>query len=146
MLGLVNPLLIQRVFDDAIGKRNTNLLIIYVIIMIVTPVVTGIIGVGQSYLNNQIGQHVMRDFRNKLYYHLQSMSLRFFTGTRTGEIQSRLSNDVGGVQGVVTDTATSFVANVSTAISTIIAMAIISPISRWSHWACYPSFCGSLIK
>lgn len=128
VLGLVNPLLIQRIFDDAIGKRNTPLLIIYVIIMIVTPIVSGMIGVGQSYLNNVIGQHVMRDFRNKLYEHLQSMSLRFFTATRTGEIQSRLSNDVGGVQGVVTETATSIVSNISIAISTIIAMAVISPV------------------
>ena len=128
VLGLVNPLLIQRIFDDAIGKRNINLLIIFVIIMILTPVVSGIVGVGQTYLNNVIGQSVMRDFRNRLYNHLQSMSLRFFTATRTGEIQSRLSNDVGGVQGVVTDTATSIVSNLSTALSTIIAMIYLSPI------------------
>src|SRR6266567_171869 len=70
----------------------------------------------------------MRDFRNKLYEHLQSMSLRFFTSTRTGEIQSRLSNDVGGVQGVVTNTATSVVSNISTVLSTIIAMLFISPL------------------
>src|SRR5579859_8042010 len=128
VLGLINPLLIGRIFDDAIGKKNLNLLVIYVVIMVVTPIVTGIIGVGQSYLNNIIGQNVMRDFRNRLYQHLQSMSLRFFTGTRTGEIQSRLSNDVGGVQGVVTNTATSIVSNFSTAISTIIAMLILSPL------------------
>ncbi len=128
VLGLINPLLIRYIFDDAIGKRNLNLLIIFVSIMFVTPIVTGIIGVGQTYLNNTIGQRVMRDFRNNLYNHLQSMSLRFFTSTRTGEIQSRLSNDVGGVQNVVTDTATSVVSNVSTALSTIIAMLFISPL------------------
>src|SRR6266567_5206471 len=70
----------------------------------------------------------MRDFRNKLYAHLQSMSLRFFTATRTGEIQSRLSNDVGGVEGVVTNTATSVVSNISTVLSTIIAMLYLSPL------------------
>src|SRR5712691_6872962 len=128
VLGLVNPFMIQFIFDDAIGKRNINLLIIFVSIMLVTPVITGMIGVGQSYLNNVVGQRVMRDFRNKLYAHLQSMSLRFFTSARTGEIQSRLSNDVGGVQGVVTNTATSIVSNISTALSTIIAMALISPL------------------
>ncbi len=128
VLGLVNPLLIRYVFDDAIGKRNLNLLITLVSIMFLMPVVTGIIGVGQTYLNNIIGQNVMRDFRNKLYIHLQSLSLRFFTSTRTGEIQSRLSNDVGGVQGVVTNTATSIVSNVSTVLSTIIAMIFISPL------------------
>ncbi len=127
-LGLVNPLLIQRIFDDAIGAHNTSRLILYVVIMLVTPIISGLIGVYQSFLNNVIGQNVMRDFRNKLYRHLQSMSLRFFTATRTGEIQSRLSNDVGGVQGVVTNTATSIVANVATALSTIIAMLILSPL------------------
>ncbi len=128
VLGLVNPLMIQRIFDDAIGKRDFTKLVIYVGIMIVTPVITGMIGVWQTYLNNMIGQNVMRDFRNRLYQHLQSMSLRFFTGTRTGEIQSRLSNDVNGVQGVVTNTATSIVANISTVISTIIAMLFLSPL------------------
>jgi ATP-binding cassette subfamily B protein len=128
VLGLVNPFMIQFIFDDAIGKRNLHLLIILVSIMFVMPVVTGIIGVGQTYLNNVIGQNVMRDFRNRLYDHLQNMSLRFYTSARTGEIQSRLSNDVGGVQGVVTNTATSVVSNISTALSTIIAMIFISPI------------------
>lgn len=128
VLGLVNPFLISFVFDDAIGKGNARLLIILVAIMFAMPVITGLIGVGQTYLNNVIGQRVMRDFRNKLYKHLQSMSLRFFTSTRTGEIQSRLSNDVNGVQGVVTNTATSIVSNISTALSTIIAMLILSPL------------------
>src|SRR5579871_2533263 len=128
VLGLVNPFMIQFIFDDAIGKRNVTLLFILVGIMFIMPIVTGIIGVGQTYLNNTIGQRVMRDFRNNLYDHLQSMSLRFFTGTRTGEIQSRLSNDVGGVQSVVTDTATSVVSNISTALSTVVAMLIISPL------------------
>jgi ATP-binding cassette subfamily B protein len=128
VLGLVNPFMIQFIFDDAIGKGNEKLLIILVSIMIVMPIITGLIGVGQTYLNNVIGQQVMRDFRNKLHEHLQSMSLRFFTSTRTGEIQSRLSNDVGGVQAVVTNTATSIVSNISTVISTIIAMLFISPL------------------
>lgn len=127
VLGLVNPFMIQFIFDDAIGKGNAKLLIILVSIMIIMPIITGLIGVGQTYLNNIIGQRVMRDFRNKLYEHLQNMSLRFFTSTRTGEIQSRLSNDVGGVQAVVTNTATSIVSNLSTALSTIIAMLFISP-------------------
>ncbi len=128
VLGLVNPLLIKYIFDDAITPKRSDLLLIFVGLMIITPVITGIIGVGQTYLNNIVGQSVMRDFRNRLYSHLQSMSLRFFTATRTGEIQSRLSNDVGGVQGVVTDTATSIVSNVSTFVSTLIAMLILSPL------------------
>jgi len=127
-LGVINPLMIQRVFDDAIVKRNFNRLVIDVAIMMVVPIISGLIGVWQNYLNNTIGQKVMRDFRNQLYLHLQSMSLRFFTGTRTGEIQSRLSNDVNGVQGVVTNTAAGIVANIATVASTIIAMLILSPL------------------
>ena len=87
--------------------------------MIVLPIITGLIGVGQSYLNNVIGQNVMQDLRGALYAHLQSMPLRFFTETRTGEIQSRLANDIGGVQAVVTDTASSVTSNLAIAISTI---------------------------
>jgi ATP-binding cassette, subfamily B, bacterial len=128
ILGLVNPLMIGFIFDDAIGKRNAKLLIILVAIMFIMPVITGLIGVVQTYLNNIIGQNVMRDFRNRLYTHMQSMSLRFFTSTRTGEIQSRLSNDVNGVQDVVTNTATSIVSNISTVLSTIIAMLLLSPL------------------
>ena len=71
--------------------------------MIVIPIVTGAIGVGQTYLSNLVGLQVMQDLRNSLYKHLQYMPLRFFTTTRTGEIQSRLANDVGGVQSVVTE-------------------------------------------
>lgn len=128
VLGLVNPLMIGLVFDDGIDKRNIKLLVIYVAIMLTMPVITGLIGVAQTYLNNIIGQNVMRDFRNKLYTHMQSMSLRFFTSTRTGEIQSRLSNDVNGIEDVVTNTATSIVSNISTVLSTVIAMLILSPI------------------
>jgi ATP-binding cassette subfamily B protein len=128
VLGLVNPLMISFIFDDAIGKGNASLLFTLVGVMFVMPVATGLVGVGQTYLNNLIGQNVMRDFRNRLYAHLQSMSLRFFTSTRTGEIQSRLSNDVNGVEDVVTNTATSIVANISTVISTIVAMLILSPL------------------
>src|SRR6266851_7631775 len=81
VLGLVNPLLIAVVFDDAIGKGNEQLLFILVGIMFAMPIVTGLIGVVQTYLNNLIGQNVMRDFRNQLYVHMQNMSLRFFTST-----------------------------------------------------------------
>src|SRR5258708_24204789 len=127
-LGVINPLMIQRVFDDAIVKKNFNGLVIDVAIMMIVPVVSGLIGVWQNYLNNTIGQNVMRDFRNKLYLHLQSMSLRFFTGTRTGEIQSRLSNDVNGVQGVVTNTDTCIVSNIAIVASNLIAMLNLMPI------------------
>jgi ATP-binding cassette subfamily B protein len=139
-LGVINPLMIQRVFDDAIVKRDFRRLLIDVAIMVVVPIVSGLIGVWQNYLNNTIGQNVMRDFRNRLYAHLQSMSLRFFTGTRTGEIQSRLSNDVNGVQGVVTSTASGIVSNVATVASTVIAMFVLSPLLTLVSLALLPIF------
>src|SRR5436305_12075963 len=128
LLGLVNPLLVKSIIDDALPKGNTTLLFIDVAILIVTPIIVGIIGVGQTYLNNMVGQSVMRDFRNQLYRHLQSMPLRFFTSTLTGEIQSRLSNDIGNIQGVATNTATNLVSNVAVVLSIVIVMLWISPL------------------
>jgi ATP-binding cassette subfamily B protein len=121
-LGLINPILLKLLIDEVITGRNFDRLDLYVGLMIVIPIGSGLIGVGQSYLNNVIGQNVMQDLRNALYAHLQRLPLRFFTETRTGEIQSRLANDVGGVQTVVTDTATSVTANLAVVLSTIAAM------------------------
>jgi ATP-binding cassette subfamily B protein len=124
-LGVINPILLKLLLDVAIPHRDFALLNLFVGLMIVVPVVSSLIGVGQSYLNNRVGQNVMRDLRRLLYGHLQSMPLRFFTETRTGEIQSRLSNDVGGIQSVVTDTAASVTSNVAIVVSTVIAMLFI---------------------
>jgi ATP-binding cassette subfamily B protein len=125
LLGLVNPILLKLLTDEVIIGRQYGNLLLYVGLMIGIPIVSGLIGVGQSYLNNVIGQSVMQDLRNALYAHLQRLPLRFFTETRTGEIQSRLANDVGGVQAVVTDTATSVAANLAVVISTVAAMFIL---------------------
>src|SRR6476659_9259400 len=124
-LGLVNPLLLKLIIDDAIANQDLQKLYLYVSLMIILPIIAGLIGVGQTWLNTVIGQRVMSDLREQLYSHLQRMPLRFFTDTRTGEIQSRLSNDVGGVQSVVTDTASSVTSNFAIAISTVIAMWLI---------------------
>jgi len=125
LLGLINPILLKLLIDDAIPHLDWGRLNLYVGLMILVPIVSGLIGVGQSYLNNSIGQNVMQDLRGALYAHLQRMPLRFFTETKTGEIQSRLANDVGGVQGVVTDTAASVASNLAVVIGTIVAMVII---------------------
>jgi len=130
-LGVANPLLIKVVFDTALfparhAGPDLNRLYVLVGIMVAIPIITGAIGIAQTYVTNRVGQRVMEDLRNRLYAHLQGMSLRFFTGTRTGEIQSRLTNDVGGIQSVVTDTATSVLSNVVTLISTIVAMVVLS--------------------
>ncbi len=129
-LGVANPLLIKVVFDTALFTKSghPDLPRLYVLVgtMVAIPIISGALGIGQTYLTNRVGQRVMEDLRNRLYAHLQGMSLRFFTGTRTGEIQSRLTNDVGGIQSVVTDTATSVLSNIVTLLSTLIAMLVLS--------------------
>jgi ATP-binding cassette subfamily B protein len=125
LLGVVNPILLKLLTDEVIIGRDYTNLALFVGLMIATPIVSGLIGVGQTYLNNVIGQSVMQDLRNALYAHLQRLPLRFFTETRTGEIQSRLANDVGGVQAVVTDTATSVASNVAVVASSLVAMVVI---------------------
>jgi ATP-binding cassette subfamily B protein len=136
-LGVVNPLLIKYIFDYGLfgnppgscqGQACPQMDVVFlgVALMIVIPIITGGLGIVQTYYANFVGLRVMQDLRNALYEHLQSMPLRFFTSTRTGEIQSRLSNDVGGVQTVVTDTASSILSNIVVIISTLIAMLILS--------------------
>ena len=128
-IGIINPLLIQVVFNKALfvpGGPNIRLLVILVAIMAVVPIVNGAIGILQTYETTRVGQQVMRDLRDRLYAHLQTLSLAFFTSTKTGEIQSRLANDVGGVQTVVTSTASTILANVVIFTSTVVAMVILS--------------------
>ncbi|MFO1540622.1 MAG: ABC transporter ATP-binding protein [Chloroflexota bacterium] len=125
VIGTINPLLLKAILDTAIPQRDLGLLNLYVGLMILLPIVSGLVSVGQTWLNNIVGQRVMQDLRNTLYAHLQAMPLRFFTETRTGEIQSRLSNDVGGLQSVVTDTASSVASNVLVVVTTAIVMALL---------------------
>ncbi len=124
-IGVVNPILLKLVIDNLLGPQDLRLLWLQCGLMIVLPIVTSALGVWQAYLSNVVGQRVMDDLRLALYRHLQLMPLRFFTETRTGEIQSRISNDVGGVQSVVTDTAASLLSNVATVATTVIAMWIL---------------------
>jgi ATP-binding cassette subfamily B protein len=128
-IGIINPLLIQAVFNKALfvpGGPKLHLLYLLVGIMAAVPIVNGAIGILQTYQTTRVGQQVMRDLRDRLYAHLQTLPLAFFTGTKTGEIQSRLANDVGGVQSVVTTTASTILANVVIFVSTVVAMIILS--------------------
>ncbi len=129
-LGVANPILIKVVFDSALfpaeGGPDLNLLWIIVGFMAVIAVASGALGIVQTFLTNKVGQNVMRDLRDTLYRHLQTMSLGFFTGTCTGEIQSRVSNDVIGVQSVVTSTVSDTLTNTVILISTLVAMVILS--------------------
>ena len=122
---MISPFLLRDVLDVAIPENDDTLLIVLVAGMIAISVATGVLGVGQTWLSNVVGQKVMHDLRAQVYRHLQRLSLAFFTRTRTGEIQSRIANDIGGVQTVVTSTATSIVSNVTTVLATVVAMALL---------------------
>ncbi|MGN6798417.1 MAG: ABC transporter ATP-binding protein [Gaiellaceae bacterium] len=124
-LGVVPAFLLRGVLQ-AIGTNDTAKLSLYAGGMIAIAVVTGVLGVWQTLLSNQVGQRVMHDLRTTVFRHLQRLSLAFFTRTRTGEVQSRISNDIGGVQSVVTSTATSIVSNATTVIASMIGMIALS--------------------
>jgi ATP-binding cassette, subfamily B, bacterial len=124
-LGVVSPFLLREVLDVAIPDENVGLLTALVAGMVAIPIVTGALGVWQTLLSNQVGQSVMHDLRTQVYRHLQRLSLAFFTRTRTGEVQSRIANDIGGIETVVTSTATSVLANVTTVLATVVAMLLL---------------------
>ncbi len=128
-LGIVTPFLTQRVFDDALfvaGGPKLRLLTILVVLMIVIPLTSALIGVFQTFLTTVLGNRVMADLRGRLFEHLQAMDLGFFTATKTGVIQSRLANDVGGVQAVLTETASSILSNIVTVTASLVAMVLLS--------------------
>jgi ATP-binding cassette subfamily B protein len=129
-LGIVTPFLTQAAFDRALfpagGGVDIPLLAWLVAGMVAIPVVSALIGVWQTYLTTLLGNRVMADLRSRLFAHLQRMDLAFFTATRTGAIQSRLANDVGGVQSVLSETASSILSNVVTVVAALVAMLLLS--------------------
>src|SRR5215212_8166180 len=124
-LGVVPAFLLKRVLE-AISRNDTTALSFAAGGIIAIAIVTGVLGVIQTLLSNQVGQRVMHDMRASVFRHLQRLSLAFFTRTRTGEVQSRISNDIGGVQSVVTNTATSIASNVTTVVATMVGMLLLS--------------------
>ena len=124
-LGVIPAFLLKRVLE-AIGVNNTRELSINSAAIIVIAIVVGVLGVIQTLLSNQVGQRVMHDLRTAVFRHLQRLSLAFFTRTRTGEVQSRISNDIGGVQNVVTNTATSIASSATTVVATMVGMLLLS--------------------
>jgi len=126
---LVNPLLTKLVFDDALfvdGGPHLRLLVLLVATMAAVTLTSAVVGVWQTLIANRLGNRVMQDLRDDLFAHLQRMDLAFFTATRTGQIQSRLGNDVGGVQTVVTDTASTILSNIVVVVGALIAMFLLS--------------------
>src|SRR6476469_7167304 len=124
-LGVIPAFLLKRALE-AIQEKDTRSLSINAGAMIAIAVVTGALGVVQTLLSNQTGQRVMHDLRAAVFRHRQRLSLAFFTRTRTGEVQSRISNDIGGVQNVVTNTATAIASNVTTVAATMVGMLVLN--------------------
>ena len=122
LVGLAQPFLLREIIDVALPENDTQLLTYLVLGMVLAAMVGAVIDVRQSYLSNVVGQQVMHGLRAAVYDHLQKMSLAFFTKTRGGEVQSRISNDIGAMQGVVTQTVTSLVGALTTVIATLVAM------------------------
>ncbi|GAB3681809.1 ABC transporter ATP-binding protein [Actinocorallia lasiicapitis] len=122
LVSVASPFLLRAVIDTALPQGNVGLLTLLVLGMLAVAVLTNVFSVFQTYLSTGVGQRVMHDLRSTVYGHMQRMSLAFFTRTRTGEVQSRIANDIGGMQSTVTSTATSLVSNLTTVAATIVAM------------------------
>jgi ATP-binding cassette subfamily B protein len=132
-LGVIPAFLLRDIISKAFQPAphghvtvDMRLLTELVVAMIAISVISGVIGVIQAYLSTQVGQSVMHDLRTAVYRHLQSLSLAFFTKTRTGEVQSRIANDIGGVDNVLTSTATSIMSTITTVVATVVAMFLLS--------------------
>ncbi|MEU6663400.1 ABC transporter ATP-binding protein [Streptomyces sp. NPDC046821] len=122
LVSVATPFLLKEILDVAIPQGRTGLLSLLALGMILSAVVTSVLGVLQTLISTTVGQRVMHDLRTAVYGRLQRMSLAFFTRTRTGEVQSRIANDIGGMQATVTSTATSLVSNLTSVVATVVAM------------------------
>ncbi|MEV0965041.1 MULTISPECIES: ABC transporter ATP-binding protein [unclassified Streptomyces] len=122
LVSVASPFLLREILDTAIPQGRTGLLTLLALGMIAAAVTTGVLGVLQTLISTTVGQRVMHDLRTGVYARLQRMPLAFFTRTRTGEVQSRIANDIGGMQATVTSTATSLVSNATAVVATIVAM------------------------
>jgi len=143
LLSVIGALLVRRVFDHALfvpGGPDLNALYPLVAALIAIPIVNGVLNVAQTYLTEVVGNRVLEELRNRLFEHLERLSLAFYTATRSGEVQSRLANDVGGVQTTITSTASSVVSNVVTLVSSVVAMLVLSPLLTAISLAATPVF------
>ncbi|MFI9503037.1 ABC transporter ATP-binding protein [Nocardia sp. NPDC052566] len=122
VVALASPFMLRAILDDALPHGRTGLLTLLAAGMVAVAALTSVFGVLQTYMSTAVGQEVMHDLRSAVYAQLQRMPLAFFTATRTGEVQSRIANDIGGMQSTVTSTATSLVSNFTTVVAAVIAM------------------------
>ena len=126
LVGLASPFLLRAIIDTALPEKNVQLLAWLVLAMIAVAAITSAFGVVQTWISTKVGQQVMHGLRTSVFGHLQRQSIAFFTRTRTGEVQSRITNDIGGMESVVTSTATSIASNLTTAVGTAVAMVALS--------------------
>jgi ATP-binding cassette, subfamily B, bacterial len=126
VVGVASPFLLRAVIDTAVPERNVRLLVLLAAGMIGTAAVTSAFGVIQTWTSTKVGQQIMHGLRTGVFGHLQRQSVAFFTRTRTGEVHSRITNDIGGMESVVTSTAASIAANLTTAVATAVAMVALS--------------------
>jgi ATP-binding cassette subfamily B protein len=127
VISMASPFLLRAVIDDALPHQDVSLLLWAVGGMLAVTVVTQLLGVVQTWLTTAVGERVMHGLRTDVFRHLQQQSIAFFTRTRSGEVQSRLTHDISGMQAVITSTATSIASNVTTAVATALAMVALSP-------------------
>jgi ATP-binding cassette, subfamily B, bacterial len=143
VLSVIGALLVRRVFDDALfvrGGPDLGALYPLVAALIAIPIVNGVLNVGQTWVTEIVGNRVLQELRDRLFEHLERLSLAFYTATRSGEVQSRLANDVGGVQTTITSTASSVLSNVVTLVSSVVAMLLLSPLLTAVSLAATPAF------
>jgi ATP-binding cassette, subfamily B, bacterial len=125
-VSLAQPFLVRAVIDDALPRQDVRLLVLAVAGMLAVTTASSLLGVVQTWLSTGLGQQIMHRLRTDVFAHLQRQSMDFFKRTRGGEVQSRLTNDIGAMQSVVTSTATSVAANLTTAVGTAVAMVALS--------------------
>ncbi|QUL58200.1 ABC transporter ATP-binding protein [Paenibacillus tritici] len=126
VLGLLPPLLIQQIIDRALPGKNLQLLVLLVAASLATTVVSGLLGVLQNYLNSFISQNIVHDMKNQMYRHLQGMPLQFFSGVKQGEVITRMTSDIAGIQGVFNSTIVNFASNLFILISTAATLFIMN--------------------
>src|SRR5450432_2714574 len=142
-LSVISALLVRQVFDKGLfvrGGPDLGALYPLVAALIAIPIINGILNIVQVYLTEVVGNRVLRELRDRLFEHLEKLSLAFYTASRSGEVQSRLANDVGGVQTTITSTASSVVSNVVTLFSSVVAMLLLSPLLTVVSLAVTPMF------
>jgi len=124
LLGILPPIIIQQIVDKALPNKDLNLLIMLVVASLSTTVISGLLGVWQNYLNSYISQNIVFDMKNQMYKHLQRMPLQFFSNVKQGEVITRMTSDISGVQGVFSSTIVNFASNFFVLVSTAVTLLV----------------------